>query len=91
MSDQIPTASKSRINTAICALFAASATKLKSRRKGDVAFVQALAVVLVGFVVRMWGLIRMIAYLLRRRRRSTRAGWIWRARGGRVKREVLPF
>jgi len=36
MSDQIPTASKSRINTAICALFAASATKLKSRRKGDV-------------------------------------------------------
>jgi hypothetical protein len=39
----------------------------------------------------MWGLIRMIAYLLRRRRRSTRAGWIWRARGGRVKREVLPF
>jgi len=35
--DPIPTASKSRMRTAICARFAASATKLKSRRNGDVA------------------------------------------------------
>lgn len=33
-----PTASRSLINTAICALFAASATKLKSRKKGDAVF-----------------------------------------------------
>jgi hypothetical protein len=39
----------------------------------------------------MWGLIRMIAWLLRRRRRSMRAGWISRAHGGKVKREVLPL
>lgn len=40
IASQMPTASRSRISMAICARLAASATRLKSRRKGEVASVR---------------------------------------------------